>query len=80
MCCKTDKSRDLIRSVPVRSALRPSRLCRAFPRRSILDLAEFTLSERSESNGLEMTRPHVWNGNVLRSREPYEPSKADLHA
>ena len=33
-------------------SLRPSRLCRGFPSRSILDPAEFTLSE---VEGLEMT-------------------------
>ena len=44
--------RDLIRSLPVRSASRPSRSCCGFPGHPIRDYAEFTLSERSESNGL----------------------------
>ena len=33
-------------------SLRPVGVCRGFPIRSMLDYAEFTLSERSESNGL----------------------------
>jgi hypothetical protein len=44
--------RDLIRSLPVRSASGLPVYVAASPGRSILDYAEFTLSERSESNGL----------------------------
>jgi len=52
MCCKTDKI-ERFGVLTARSlSLRPARLCRSSPSRSILDPAEFTLSE---AEGLEMT-------------------------
>jgi len=55
MCYKRDKI-ERFDSLSSRSlSLRPARLCRSFPSYSILDPVEFTLSERSEPNGLEMT-------------------------
>jgi hypothetical protein len=45
-CYKTDKIERFDSLISHALSLRPARLCRSFPSCSILDAAEFTLSER----------------------------------
>ena len=52
MCYETRNIERFDSLAPASLSLGPSRLCRGFPRRYILDYAEFTLSE---VEGLEMT-------------------------
>ena len=52
MSCETRNIERFDSLAPASLSLRPCRLCRGFPSRSILDFAEFTLSG---VEGLEMT-------------------------
>ena len=63
-CYKTDKS-ERFDSLSSRSlSLRPARLCRSFPSCSILDAAEFTLSERKRVEWARNDKMRDWNGNA----------------
>jgi hypothetical protein len=72
MCYKTDKI-ERFDSLTSRSlSLRPSRLCRSFPCRSILDCA-FGSPRNDKNARLEWKR-------VLRHHEPDNHDTPDLHA